>query len=90
MYYKPKTTRPQVYALPFLIHGEIFHFKPYLNGYNLTQVSQNQFLTGLRHFLKKFCVFMPLKKLVMGKPEQLTEIYSLTLKQTYGTFKFQS
>ena len=33
---------------------------------------------------------MPLKKLVMGKPEQLTEIYSLTLKQTYGTFKFQS
>ena len=33
---------------------------------------------------------MPLEKLVMGKPEQLTEIYSLTLKQTYGTFKFQS
>ena len=33
---------------------------------------------------------MPLEKLVMGKPEQLTEIYPLTLKQTYGTFKFQS
>ena len=54
MYYKPKNTRPQVCALPFLIDGEIFNFKPYLNSYNLTQESQNQFLTGLRNFLKKF------------------------------------
>ena len=54
MYYKLKNTRPQVCALPFLIHGEIFNFKPYLNSYHLTQESQNQFLTGLRNFLKKF------------------------------------
>ena len=67
MYYKPKTTRPQVCALPFLIHGEIFHFKPYLNGYNLTQVNQNQFLTGLRHFLKKILCLYAIKKASNGK-----------------------